>query len=178
MCWQKDPETAYAGVAPVCVQNPDLFFLHLGWGKWKDYLTERGQHLGFASQLKILDYVDDPRTFYHAIDGLLVSSRYEAGWAIVFLEAMACNLPLMGATCLGMSDIGCAGLSHVWTFAPEDVLGCTEAVQHWLAAHRAGIQHCNHRAFAIERLSPDRCYGAMLALYQNESHGLSVSPFV
>jgi glycosyltransferase involved in cell wall biosynthesis len=176
MCWQKDPETAYAGVAAVCKQNPDLRFFHLGWGKWKEYLTEKGQQLGFNSQLKILDYVDDPRTFYHAIDGLLVSSRYEAGWALVFLEGMACNLPLMAATCVGMSDIGLASLSHVWTFPTEDVAGCTEAVKRWLAAHRAGIKQCNHRVFAMERLSPSRCYGAVFDLYQNESHGLNVSP--
>jgi len=177
MCWQKDPETAYDGVAPICRQNPDLFFYHLGWGKWKEYLTERGQQLEFASQLKILDYVDDPRTFYHAIDALLISSRYEAGWALVFLEGMASNLPLIAATCMGMSDIGRAKLSHVWTFAPEDVAGCTDGVKQWLAAHRAGIANCNHRTFARERLSPDRCYGAVLKLYQNEAHGVSVSPF-
>lgn len=176
MCWQKDPETAYAGIAPVCAQNPDLVFLHLGWGKWKDYLTEKGKQLGLGSQLKIMDYVDDPRAFYHAVDGLLVSSRYEAGWALVFLEAMACNLPLVASTCLGMSDIQRAGLSHLWTFEPENIPGCTEAVQEWLASHRAGIQACNHRAFAIERLSPARCYGALFELYRNDSNFLNVAP--
>jgi len=176
MCWQKDPETAYAAVAAVCRQNPDLYFLHLGWGKWRQYLTEKGAQLGFASQLKILNYVDDPLAFYHAIDGLLISSRYEAGWALVFLEGLACNLPLIGATCLGMSDIGRAGLSHVWPFVPEDISSCTAAVQKWLTSYRAGIKQCNHRAFAVERLSPSRCFGAVFDLYRNKSRGLSVLP--
>lgn len=176
MCWQKDPETAYSGVAPVCAQNPDLFFLHLGWGKWKQYLLGCSGRLGFGSRLRILDYVDDPRAFYHAIDGLLVSSRYEAGWPLVFLEAMACNLPVIAATCMGMSDVGRAGLSHVWTFPPERVADCTAAVRQWLASHRTGMRECNHRAFAIERLSPERCYGALFDLYRTGSAERSVSP--
>ncbi len=93
MCWQKDPETAYAGVAQVCAENPDLLFFHLGWGKWKEYLLGLGRRLGLGSRLRILDYDDDPCTFYHAVDALVMSSRYEAGWSLVFLEAMACNLP-------------------------------------------------------------------------------------
>lgn len=176
MCWQKDPETAYSAVAPVCAQNPDLLFLHLGWGKWKKYLLEQSQRLGFGSQLRIIDYTDDPRGFYHAIDGLVVSSRYEAGWPLVLLEAMACNIPVVASTCMGMSDVGRAGLSHVWTFAPEDAAGCTGAVRQWLALHRQGIRRCNHREFAIDRLSPDRCYGALFDLYLGRSAVRVVSP--
>jgi len=176
MCWQKDPETAYSGVAPVCAQNPDLYFLHLGWGKWKQYLLGCSRRLGFGSRLRILDYVDDPRGFYHAIDGLLVSSRYEAGWPLVFLEAMACNLPVIAATCMGMSDVGRAGLSHVWTFPPEQVAGCTAAVRQWLESHRMGVRECNHRDFAMRRLSPERCYGALFDLYRTGSTARSVSP--
>lgn len=176
MCWQKDPETAYAGVAPVAAATPNLQFLHLGWGKWKQYLLGFSQRLGFGSRLRILDYVDDPRQFYHAIDGLLVSSRYEAGWPLVFLEAMACNLPVVAATCLGMSDVGQAGLSHVWTFAPEQVEGCTAAVRRWLAGHQVAGVKCNHREFAIERLSPERCYGALVELYRTGAPVRNVSP--
>lgn len=177
MCWQKDPETAYGGVAPVCSRNPDLFLFHLGWGKWKLYLLGFAERIGMGSQLRIIDYCDDPRSYYHAIDGLLVSSRYEAGWPLVFLEAMACNLPLVAATGMGMSDVGRAKLSHIWTFAPEQVAECTSAVTQWLLSHRAGIRNCNHRAFAIERLSPERCYGKIFELYQNKNVPGSVSPF-
>jgi glycosyltransferase involved in cell wall biosynthesis len=176
MCWQKDPETAYAAVAPVAAENPDLHFLHLGWGKWKQYLLDYSQRLGFGPRLRILDYVDDPRDFYHAVDGLVISSRYEAGWPLVFLEAMASNLPVVASTCMGMSDVGRAGLSHVWTFPPEKADECTKAVRQWLATHRTGIRDCNHREFAIERLSPERCYGALFDLYQTGSSVRSVSP--
>jgi len=167
MCWQKDPETAYAGVAPVCKENSNLLFFHLGWGKWREYLLGLGQTLELGAHLRILDYTDNPCDFYHAIDALVISSRYEAGWSLVFLEAMACNLPIVSATCVGMSDIGRAGLSHVWTFDPEDVAGCTRAIRQWLSSHRGenGVTGCNHREFVVERLSPERCYGAIFGLY-------------
>jgi glycosyltransferase involved in cell wall biosynthesis/cellulose synthase/poly-beta-1,6-N-acetylglucosamine synthase-like glycosyltransferase len=176
MCWQKDPETAYAGVAPVCAQNPDLVYLHLGWGKWKDFLLGLGQKLGFGAQLRILEYTDNPQTFYHALDGILITSRYEAGWALVLLEALACNLPVAVATSPGMSDIGRAGLSHIWTFPPGESPACTAAVQQWLLAHREGKNSYNHRAFVMARLSPARCYGAVVELYQNKPCVSNVSP--
>jgi glycosyltransferase involved in cell wall biosynthesis len=168
MCWQKDPETAYAGVAPVCAENPDLLFFHLGWGKWKEYLLGLGRSLGLGSRLRILEYDDDPCTFYHAVDALVMSSRYEAGWSLVFLEAMACNLPLISSTCIGMSDIGRAGLSHLWTFQPEDKPGCTRAVRQWLARHRQdpGAPACNHRDYVVKHLTPERSYGAIYDLYR------------
>jgi len=177
MCWQKDPETAYAGVAPVCAANPDLQVFHLGWGKWKEYLQGLAQRLGMGRQLRIVGYTDDPRAFYHAIDALLVSSRYEAGWPLVFLEAMACNLPVVATTGMGMSDVGRKHLSHVWTFPPERVADCTAAVTRWLACHREGIRDCNHRDYAIKSLSPERCYGSLLGLYQDVKVRDSVSPF-
>lgn len=177
MCWQKDPETAYRAVAPLCAETSRLHFLHLGWGKWKEYLLEKAQQLGFGPQLSILDYVDDPRDFYHALDGVLISSRYEAGWPLVLLEALACNVPVIAATCPGMSDVGKAGLSHLWTFRPEHVDDCTRAVRLWLENHqRAPGGACNHRPFAIERLSPERCYGAVFELYRGSAVRSRVAP--
>ncbi len=176
MCWQKDPETAYQALAPVCRQFPQVTFLHLGWGKWKEYLLGLAQRLGFSAQLRILDYIDDPRSFYHAVDCIVVSSRYEAGWPLVLLEAMACDLPVIAATCPGMSDLGQAGLSDVWTFPPGDAAACGEQLREWLARHSGVPQARNHRQFAAERLSPARCYGAIFELYQNSPAQPHVAP--
>jgi glycosyltransferase involved in cell wall biosynthesis len=175
MCWQKDPETAYQAVAPLCAQNPDLHFLHLGWGKWKNYLLGYATQLGFYPQLRILDYVDEPLLFYHAADAVLLSSRYEAGWPLVFLEALACDLPVVASLCPGMSDAGQAGLSHAWFFPPEDAPACTDALRRWLDAQRAGLGERNHRRFAMERLTPARCYGSVLNLYRGLDSG-TVAP--
>lgn len=178
MCWQKDPETGYQAVAPVCRTDPRLVFIHLGWGKWKQYLLELARRLGYGAQLRIVDYVDDPRSFYHAVDGVLVCSRYEAGWPLVFLEAMACNLPVIAATCVGMSDIGKAGLSHVWTFAPEDRETCTKRVGEWLDRGSRHPVEINHRAFALAQLTPGRCYGAVLEVYHKQGAAVRVAPLL
>jgi hypothetical protein len=90
---------------------------------------------------------------------------------------MACNLPVVAATGVGMSDVGDSRLSHVWTFTPEDVTGCSKAIADWLASHREGIRGCNHREFAVSRLSPERCYGAVLCAYENKELPGSISPF-
>lgn len=171
MCWQKDPETAYKAVAPLCAANPRLLFLHLGWGKWKPYLLGLARELGCAGQIRIVDYVDDPRPFYHAIDGVLLSSRYEAGWPLALLEALACDLPVVASTSIGMSDIGTAGLNALWTFPPGDVAGCTTALQRWMAAGACERPPSNHRQFVLDQLTPGRCYGSVMALYRNAPAG-------
>ncbi len=167
MCWQKDPETAYLGIAHAARHNPDLHFVHIGWGKWKDYLLRMAQENGIADRVQIIDYLEDPTVFYHAIDALMISSRYEAGWPFVALEALACNLPVIGTTCPGMSDFGNAGLSHVHMFAPEDRPGCAGAIEAWLAQRQAA-HPCNHRAHAIKHFAVEACFGAVLDLYRRQ----------
>ena len=177
MCWQKDPETAYAAVAEVCRTHPDLHFVHVGWGEWRDYLLKLAADLGFKDRLQIIDYTDDPRSVYHTLDGLLVTSRYEAGLPLVALEALACNLPLVASTCQGMSDIGRAGLSHVWTFPPEDRPQCAAAIRAWLERHRKGeVIGLNHAQFASDSLTPERCYGAILNFYRGERPASPIAP--
>lgn len=172
MCWQKDPETAYKAVAPLCAENPRLMFLHLGWGKWRPYLLGLARELGCSGQVRIVDYVDDPRSFYHAVDGVLLTSRYEAGWPLVLLEALACNLPVVASTSIGMSDVGAAGLNALWTFPPKDVAACTEVLRAWLAtAGNPGRPACNHRGFVLEQLTPERYYGSVMELYRNAPAG-------
>jgi hypothetical protein len=56
------------------------------------------------------------------------------------------------------------------------VSGCTSAINLWLADLKAGSRPCNHRVFAVDRLSPDRCYGALFDLYQNSPAIEVVSP--
>src|SRR5882724_4230923 len=132
MCWQKDPVTAYLAIAEVARRHPHLRFVHVAWGKWKEYLLDLAREKGIASRIQILSYMEDPTTFFHAIDALVISSRYEAGWPFVALEALACNMPVIAATCPGLSNFGRAGLSHVYTFSPEDHVGCARATEAWL----------------------------------------------
>jgi glycosyltransferase involved in cell wall biosynthesis len=169
MCWQKDPETAYHGIAKAARRHPNLRFLHIGWGKWNDFLLGLARTHGFADRLQILDYSEDTTPFFHAIDALLISSRYEAGWPFVALEALACNLPVICATCPGMSDMGRAGLSHVYPFTPEDPAGCARAIEAWLSQREPPIGACNHRAYAIKNFSLEACFGDVLKFYRAQA---------
>ena len=168
MCWQKDPETAYRGIAAAAQKNPHLRFVHIAWGKWKEFLLKLARENGIEDRLLMLDYMEEPTAFYHAIDALMISSRYEAGWPFVALEALACNLPLITTTCPGMSDISRAGLSQVYPFSPEDVSGCAAATEAWLAQRSAAAVSCNHRAYAMEHFALEPCFGAVLDLYREK----------
>jgi glycosyltransferase involved in cell wall biosynthesis len=171
-CWQKDPETAYLGIARMFQRHPNFRFVHVAWGNWKDYLLGIAREQGFDDRLQVLDYQEDPTSFYHAIDALLITSRYEAGWPFVVLEALACNLPVIAATCRGMSDLGHAGLSHAHTFAPEDRAGCAGAIEAWLAGRKGEPLPCNHRQYAVRHFSPESCFGPVLDTYRALSGGI------
>jgi glycosyltransferase involved in cell wall biosynthesis len=168
MCWQKDPETAYQAFLQVASHRPKLRFLHLGWGKWKDYLLGKARERGLEDRVQILDYMEKPLEFYHGIDSLLISSRYEAGWPFVVLEALACNLPVIGATCPGMENLGTVGLSHVYPFAPEKEADCAQGIETWLRPRDELARRCNHRDYALEHFSLDQCFGGVLKLYQTK----------
>jgi len=168
MCWQKDPVTAYLAIAEVARRHPHLRFVHVAWGKWKEYLLDLAREKGIASRIQILSYMEDPTTFFHAIDALVISSRYEAGWPFVALEALACNMPVIAATCPGLSNFGRAGLSHVYTFSPEDHVGCARATEAWLAQRGADAGPPNHRTYAIQNFALESCFGSVLELYRTE----------
>jgi glycosyltransferase involved in cell wall biosynthesis len=175
MCWQKDPETAYHAILQVAPSWPKLRFLHLGWGKWKDYLLGKVRDRGLESRVQILDYMEDPLVFYHGIDALLITSRYEAGWPFVVLEALACNLPIVGATCPGMKDLGTVGLSHVYPFSPENAEDCAQRIEIWLKQQADISNACNHRDYALQHFSLDHCFGSVLQTYRSRLAGKSRS---
>ncbi len=166
MCWQKDPETAYAAFLKIAQRWPQVKFLHLGWGLWGDYLMGKAKEAGMENRVRIIGYMEDPRQFYQGIDGLLSSSRYEAGWPFVVLEAMACGLPVIATTCPGMQDFGDMGLSDVYTFEPGRVEQGAAQLERWLGRLSQGSAPNNHREYVERTFSPDACFGPVLSLYE------------
>lgn len=130
-------------------------------------LEALAKRLGILEQIHLLPYQEDLRPAYHTLDGFLMTSRYEAGWPIVILEALACGLPLVSSTGPGMSDIGQGGLSHCWTAAVGDVKGFTHAISTLVTDLTQGHSN-NHRQIAETRFSPGHCYGAILKAYQSQ----------
>jgi glycosyltransferase involved in cell wall biosynthesis len=170
MCFQKDPETLYRAIAPLLRQRPELRLLHLGQGELLGLLQGLCKELGITGQVVFCGYQEDPRCFYHALDGLVMSSLYEAGWPIVILEAMACDLPFVSSLAPGTSGIDRAGLSHCWTAPARSVAGF-EAALRALLDDLMLQRPSNHRATALTRFSPEVCYGAVLNEYQKAAQG-------
>lgn len=163
--FQKDPQTLYRAVAPVLHEEENLVLFHVGKGEMDDELAELAKELGIADRVIRLPYLDAPAVFYHAVDALIITSRYEAGWPIVMLEALASDLPVITSNAPGMSDCGAAGLSHCWVAGVGDADGFADAVRRWLASIAAETPS-NHRAKAIERFSLDRCFGSVREEYE------------
>jgi glycosyltransferase involved in cell wall biosynthesis len=174
MCFQKDPETLYRAIAPLLRQRPELRLLHLGQGELLGLLEEVCRELGITEQVVFCGYQEDPLCFYHALDGLVMSSLYEAGWPIVILEAMACDLPFVSSLAPGTSGIDRAGLSHCWTAPARSVAGFETALRA-LLDDLVLQRPSNHRQTALTRFSPEVCYGAVLDEYRKATQGSAAS---
>lgn len=162
---QKDPETLYHAFALALKNHPDLMLLHLGEGPLKEKIQSTATRLGISHRVRLLRYRDHPLTVYQAMDGLIMSSRYEAGWPISILEALAQDLPIISTTCPGCLNIAEASLSHCWTAPVGDPERLADAISAWVQDQPLR-RPSNHRAMAMERFGTDRCYGAVLEEYR------------
>ena len=165
LSFQKDPQTLYLAAAPVLHARKELLLFHCGQGELDEELRLLSRELGIGDRIVRKAYFDEPAGFYQALDGFVLTSRYEAGWPIVVLEALATDLPLIVSDAPGTSDIGAAGLSHCWTAPAGQAESFTAALESWLADRPAG-RPSNHRSTAIERFSPPIAYGAVLDAYR------------
>ena len=166
MTFQKDPETLYRAIAPLLRRRPELFLMHLGEGELMDDLKRLAGALAIDRQVRFAGYAENPLAFYHALDALAMTSRYEAGWPIVILEALACGLPIVSSRAPGTADIDKAGLSHCWSAEAGAVAGFEAALGALLDDLPRG-RPSNHRQLALARFSPDACHGAVLAAYRD-----------
>lgn len=173
--FQKDPQTLYRSLAPVFAAHAELTLFQVGKGDLDDELRALSRELKIDARIVRMPYLDEPRCFYKAVDALAVTSRYEAGWPIVVLEALASDLPMIVSEAPGTSDIGQAGLSHCWTARAEDVNGFTSAIRAWLSD---GPRVSNHREVALARFSPEKCFGAVLAEYRRQVGAAEAEPLV
>ncbi len=165
LCFEKDPETLYQALQPVFRNNPKARLLHMISGDADPQLELLAERLGIRDRIHLLPYQEDLRPAYHSLDGFVMTSRYEAGWPIVILEALACGLPLVSSTGPGMSDIGQGGLSHCWTASVGDVTAFTQAISA-MVKDLTQDRPNNHRQIAETRFSPEHCYGTVLKAYQ------------
>jgi glycosyltransferase involved in cell wall biosynthesis len=166
LSFQKDPQTMYRAVAEAMAKHPGLWLCHVGRGELEAELRVLADQLGIAARLVSIPYLESPAEIYRAFDAFAVTSRYEAGWPLVVLEAMASDLPVIVTTCPGASRISEGGLSHCWTAPCGDVSAFAKAIDSWADDVR-NHRPINHRQIAQERFGIDVLFGAVHELHLN-----------
>ena len=166
LAFQKDPLTLYRAFAKACECRPDLWLYHLGDGELSAECAALAEQLGIASRIVRQTYLSQPLSFYQALDGMILTSRYE-GLSFAVLEALACDLPVILSRVPGNNDFVEMGLSHCWSAAKEDVDGFAEAIGKW-AEDCGNARPSDHRQIAEAKFSQEACFGALVREY--ESH--------
>lgn len=164
LAFQKDPLTLYRAFAKACESRPELWLYHLGDGELSAECAALADELGIASRIVRQTYLSEPLSFYQALDGMILTSRYE-GLSFAVLEALACDLPVILSRVPGNNDFTEMGLSHCWSAAKEDVDGFAGAIGQW-AADCGNARPSNHRQIAESRFSQEACFGAVVREYE------------
>ncbi|MCE0483910.1 MAG: glycosyltransferase [Methylacidiphilales bacterium] len=165
LSFQKDPQTLYRAFALARQQGRQFHLLHVGQGSEAETLESLTDQLNLQGQLLRIPYLREPLQFHRAIDGLILTSRYE-GCPTVALEAMACDLPLILSTGPGNRWLGGCGLSHCWTAAVENVNGFAQAMTDWFDDLHLK-RPSNHRDYAVSHFDLKDRYGDILKAYRS-----------
>lgn len=166
LAFQKDPLTLYRAFAKACPKRPELWLYHLGEGELSAECAALADQLGIRSRIVRQTYLSEPLSFYQALDGMILTSRYE-GLSFAVLEALACDLPVILSQVPGNNDFMEMGLSHCWSAGKEDVDGFAEVIGQW--AQDCGLGRVsNHRQIAESRFSQEACFGAIVREYEQK----------
>ena len=101
-------------------QFPDTRVLIVGDGPLRPALEQQARRLGVSSAVTLAGYQEDVASAYAAMDVFVLPSRDE-GFGIVFLEAMAMGIPVVGTRVIGSTDAvddGVTGLLVPYADAP------------------------------------------------------------
>ncbi|TKX47285.1 glycosyltransferase family 1 protein [Halorubrum sp. SD690R] len=79
------------------LEREDAELLIAGTGRLEDSLRELAAELGVSDDVRFLGFVEDEElpSLYSSVDLFVLPSEYE-GFGIVFMEAMACETPVIG----------------------------------------------------------------------------------
>lgn len=165
LTFQKDPVTLYRAFAAARKRSPDLWLYHLGDGELSGVCERLAGELGIRGHLIRRPYLGEPVSFYRAVDGVILTSRYE-GLSLALLEALACGLPIIVSEAPGNLDFVRLGLSHCWSAPVEAIDRFAEAITRWVDDVAVG-RPSNHRQVVESRFGLKACYGALVKEYHS-----------
>jgi glycosyltransferase involved in cell wall biosynthesis len=166
----KCPDVFLKGAGKLLFQripNRPLFFLLAGEGPaaYRRELDCLAEHLGVSPYVRFLDYQEDLRRLYDAIDCVVLCSRAEP-FGNVLLEAMSLKKPIIATRSGGPPEIVEDGVTGL-LFDPFDVEALAKTMRRFLEeeglAHRfgeAGYLRC------LEHFQMDSCTRSYLEAYE------------
>jgi glycosyltransferase involved in cell wall biosynthesis len=163
---QKDPLTLYQAFAKVAAEKPILLF-HVGQGELDPELDRLIGRLGLGPRVFRRPYMSGPLDFYRAVDGFILTSRYE-GFSLAVLEAISANLPMILSEAPGNVDLLAQPLSHLWKARPGDVEGFSRCIASWHESLKTPSP-VNHRQIARLRFDHRQKLGEIVQLYRELS---------
>ncbi|OVE84085.1 glycosyltransferase family 4 protein [Natronolimnobius baerhuensis] len=127
------------------VETHDVHLTVVGDGPERDCVQSYAREQGIADRVSFEGIVDDVRPYYEAADLFVLPSRSES-FGIVYLEAMACGVPVVGTTAVPEMVVPGDGICSV-RVDPDDVDALTEGIREALSAE---WDSSRIRAFANE----------------------------
>ena len=123
----------------------------LGEGSDRTVLEQQARSLGMEKSTYLPGFVADPFPFFNAAKLFAAPARVD-GFGRVYLEAMACGLPVIGSQASGPMEILDGGRYGIIT-PPEDVDALSRAMSGLLSD--AGM-HARYAALSLERANDYR----------------------
>ena len=157
--YQKDPLTLHRAARLALHRHPELWFVHVGQGQ---PLWNQVNALGTHERICRIESIEPIDTFYKALDGYVLASRYE-GLSLSALEALATNLPLILTQVAGNLDLDRIGLDTLYWAPPNDADALASAICSWASSRSHSP---NHRHIACTLFDDDLIHSRILQVYQ------------
>jgi glycosyltransferase involved in cell wall biosynthesis len=133
----------------VLEQIPNAQLVILGSGEKEAELKEQASRLGIDAQVYFLGFQKNPFSYIKAADLFVLPSLFE-GFALVLVEAMACETPVIATDCpfgpREVLDDGTAGL----LVSVKDSAAISNAIVKMLADSQLGSQFVENGRNRIE----------------------------
>ena len=150
---------------------PDLKLRIIGTGEQKliSNLESKATDSGAGNLLEFAGYIhkeDLPEELSKA-HVFALPSYYEGGPGFVFLEAMACGLPVIGCSGSGVEEIVVSGETGILV-PPKNIQALQEAIEKILGgSNLSEVMAANARNYVLESADSNKCLNKLETFYES-----------